>query len=88
MYNCETATSYGMNKKVLYVIVIIVVAVVVLALFLWQSARCGYRSFWPLSRCIIETPLESGDINRDLDGLDLDGLDNEFDQVDRDLNSL
>lgn len=63
------------NKKTLY-LVVIVVAAVVLA-FWWWSSRGG-----------VEAPSEVSDINQELEGLNASDIDQEFQQVDQDLNAL
>lgn len=57
-------------------------------LFWWfWPVRCG-RLF---SRCFVESPLETedvSDINKELEGLSPDELEDEFEQIDQDLNNL
>lgn len=65
-----------MNNKKLYIIVIIVVAAV-LAWWWWSSRQAE-----------VEAPLETSDINQELEGLDVNNLDAEFQQIDQDLNAL
>lgn len=64
-----------MNKK-LYIVV--VVAVVVALSFWWWSSR----------RASVQVPLDGGDINQDLKDLDINNPDEEFKQIDQDLNNL
>ena len=65
-----------MNKKLYTIIIIIIVAVVLQ--FWWWSVR----------QTAVEAPSDTSDINQDLEGLDVNSLDKEFEQVDRDLNNL
>ena len=65
-----------MNKK-LYIIIIIVVVVAVLAWWWWSQRRAE-----------VGTPLDTSDINQELQGLDVNNLDAEFQQIDQDLQGL
>lgn len=65
-----------MNKKLYIIIAVIVVAALVG--FWWWSGR----------QSAIEAPLDTSDINRDLEGLDVNNLDAEFKQIDQELNNL
>ena len=62
------------NKKSILIIVIIAVA---LLAFWWWSARQA-----------VEAPPDAGDINQELEGLDVNNLDDEFQQIDQDLDTL
>ena len=64
-----------MNKKKVYIVVVIAAAA---ALFLW----------WWSSRQAVETPSDVSDINKELEGLNPNDLDKEFQQIDQDLNTL
>lgn len=64
-----------MNKK-LYIIVIIVVA----ATLAWW--------WWAGRQQTAEAPLDTSDISRDLESVDVNNLDAEFKQIDQDLNNL
>ena len=61
--------------KKLYIIILVVV---VAALAWWWSQR----------QAEVEAPLETSDINQELEGLDVNNLDAEFKQIDQDLNAL
>ena len=63
------------KKKIIY----IVIAVAVAAAFFW---------WWSSRQASVEAPLDTSDINQDLEGLDVNNLDNEFEQIDQELNNL
>jgi len=65
-----------MNKKLYTVIIIIIVAA---ALVFW---------WWSVRQISVEAPSDTSDINQDLEDLDVNSLDKEFEQVDQDLNNL
>lgn len=74
-----------MNKKIIYTIVIAVAVLV----FFWlnSSLRCGGLLQW-VTRCSIEIPSNTNGIDQDLEGLDVNNLDTEFQQVDQELDTL
>jgi len=66
------ATSNRMIKKLIWVLVIAVAVVV----------------FWWWSRQTSETPLDTSDINQELEGLDVGDINEEFEQIDQELDTL
>lgn len=65
-----------MNKK-LYIIIAIIVAAALVGFWWWSSRQS-----------VVEAPLDTSDINQDLEGLDVNNLDAEFKQIDQDLDTL
>lgn len=65
-----------MNKK--SYIIIAIVAVVALVFWWWLFRQMN----------LAETPLEANDIEQELEGLDVNSLDSDFEQMDQELNSL
>lgn len=63
--------------KKLYIIIAIVVAAALVGFWWWSSRQSA-----------VEAPLDTSDINQDLEGLDVDNLDAEFKQIDQDLDTL
>lgn len=65
-----------MTKKLYIIIVVIVAAVLVVY---WR---------WSFKQLAIEAPLNTSDINLELEGLDVNNLDDEFEQIDQELDTL
>lgn len=65
-----------MGNKKLYIVVIIAIAVV-LMFWWWSSRQAG-----------VETPLNTSDINQDLNELNVGDVDQEFKTIDQELNTL
>ncbi|MBI4158344.1 MAG: hypothetical protein HY505_01870 [Candidatus Yanofskybacteria bacterium] len=63
-----------MSKKVIWALVIAVVA----AFFGWWWSR----------QARIEAPLDASDINQELEGLDVNNLDAEFEEINKELETL
>ncbi|OGN02514.1 MAG: hypothetical protein A2655_02205 [Candidatus Yanofskybacteria bacterium RIFCSPHIGHO2_01_FULL_43_42] len=63
-----------MNKKS-YIIAAAVLIVVVV--FWWWSRQAN-----------VETPLETNDINQELEGLDVNNLDDEFKEINKEVETL
>ena len=57
----------------------IVIAVAVVAAFFW---------WWSSRQARVEAPLDTSDINRELEGLDVNDLESEFQQKDQELDTL
>jgi len=66
-----------MNKKLTFIIIVIVL-VAGLLYWWWSSGWLSRRA--PLNN--------TGDIERELNGLDVNNLDGEFKQIDQELNTL
>ena len=64
-----------MSKKLIWGLVIIAV---VAAFFWWWSSR----------QARVEAPLDTSDINQELEGLDVNNLDDEFEEINKEIETL
>ncbi|HXK41134.1 MAG TPA: hypothetical protein VJ046_03520 [Candidatus Paceibacterota bacterium] len=58
----------------------IVIAVAVVAAFWWW--------WWSSRQARVEAPLDTSDINQELEGLDVNNLDAEFEEINKEIETL